>query len=505
LRVVNATRLVRLQKLNADGDARTLTLARCAKNIVYFVNEFCSTYDPRETPSVLPFSLFDKQADFLHWLQRCEADETDGVAEKCRDVGFTWLCAAYAVHGWLFRAGFKCGFGSRKLDLVDKLGDPDCIFEKIRFLIDNLPRWMLPREYSLGYCKIVNEDNAATITGEGGDQIGRGGRSSIYFVDEAAFLERSQRVDAALSQTSRCKIWVSTPNGMGNAFYRKRFSGVYPVFTFRWQDDPRKGEEWYEKQKRTLDAITLAQEIDIDYSASVEGICIPAKWVRAAVELQGLPESGPLRASLDIAAEGGDENVLGFMRGAVLQKDVLNWKGVSTTYTATKAREECERGGAVSLNFDNGGGYGEPVAQMGKSPGLAFSVRALNGGESPSMTRWPDGRTSQEKFVNARAEWWWLLRERFRKTWEWVEEGREYSRDELISIPNHPTLIQQLSLPMAESNEAGKIRIESKPAMRKRGVSSPDYADMLAMMMATETPQVKAPPASQVVRAKNWN
>ncbi len=92
------------------------------------------------------------------------------------------------------------------------------------------------------------------------------------------------------------------------------------------------------------------------------------------------------------------------------------------------------------------------------------------------------GRTSQEKFVNARAEWWWMLRERFRKTWEVVNEGADYTSDELISIPNHATLIQQLSLPLAEPNEAGKIRIESKANMRRRGVASPDFADMLAYL-----------------------
>lgn len=469
---------------------------------MYFVNEFAMTYDPREAVSTLPFSLFDRQIEFLRWLGECEKAESDGIAEKCRDVGFTWLCCAYATWRWLFRPGWRCGFGSRKLELVDKIGDPSCIFEKIRFIIDGLPVWMKPREWSGGYCKILNGDNGASISGEGGDDIGRGDRCTMYFVDEAAFLERSQRVDAALSQTSRCKIWVSTPNGQGNSFYRKRFSGNFPVFTFRWQDDPRKDDAWYQKQKATLDPVTLAQEVDIDYSASIEGICIPAKWVRAAVNLKGLPENGPLRAALDVAAEGGDKNVLGFMRGAVLDETILDWSGQSTTYAAMKAREECDNRGVAYLNFDNGGGYGEPVAQMGKSEGLSFKVRALNGGEGPSVTRWPDGRTSQEKFVNARAEWWWLLRERFRKTWEWIEEGRDYPLDELISIPNHATLIQQLSLPMAEPNETGKIRIESKAKMRKRGVASPDFADMLAMMMA---PQVVAPaPAPKSVVRQTW-
>lgn len=473
--------------MNRDPAKQMLALAASCADPVLWVNDFCWTYDPRERHATLPFMLFDKQAEFLRWLAEREEQQEDGIAEKCRDVGFTWLCCAYAAHQWLFRPGFRCGFGSRKLELVDKIGDPACIFEKIRFILDNLPRWMLPREWSAGYCKILNQDLGSSISGEGGDDIGRGDRTSIYFVDEAAFLERSQRVDAALSQTSRCKIWVSTPNGQGNAFYRKRFSGQYPVFTFRWQDDPRKGQTWYDKQKAELDPVTLAQEVDIDYSASIEGICIPAKWVRAAVELDKrieLPNSGPLMSALDIAAEGKDSNVLGFRRSVVVT-EVLDWNGVNTTYTAMKTREECEYRAVESLNYDAGGGYGEPVAQMGRE-GVGFKVRGLNGGETPSTAIWKDGRTSQEKFVNGRAEWWWMLRERFRKVYELVEDGVEHPADELISIPNHSKLIADLSLPLVETGENGKVRIESKDRMRRRGVKSPDFADMLAYLFAPD-------------------
>ena len=495
-------RLARLERLNRRPSGQVVAMAACSLDPVLWINDWVWTYDPREKVTTLPFVLFERQIEFIRWLQECENDDRDGIAEKCRDVGFTWLCCAYAAWGWLFRPGWRCGFGSRKLELVDKIGDPSCIFEKIRFILNGLPRWMQPREWSGGYCKILNSDNGASVSGEGGDDIGRGDRTSMYFVDEAAFLERSDRVDAALSQTSRCKIWVSTPNGQGNSFYRKRFGGNFPVFTFRWKDDPRKDAKWYEKQKATLDPVTLAQEVDIDYSASVEGICIPAKWVRAAVNFGGASSSGELIAALDIAAEGGDNNVLGFRRGATVQLPVLHWNGVSTSYTAIKAREQCVECGAAYLNYDAGGGYGEPVAQIGRDDELPFRVQGLNGGNTPSLSRWKDGRTSQEMFLNARAEWWWMLRERFRKTWEVVEEQRDYPKDELISIPDVPSLISELSLPLVETTETGKIKIESKSKMRARGVKSPDFADMLSMLFAALP--IESPPPQQTLVRRTW-
>jgi hypothetical protein len=38
------------------------------------------------------------------------------------------------------------------------------------------------------YMRIINPDNGATITGEAGDNIGRGGRTTMYFLDEWALL-----------------------------------------------------------------------------------------------------------------------------------------------------------------------------------------------------------------------------------------------------------------------------------------------------------------------------
>ena len=69
----------------------------------------------------------------------------------------------------------------------------------------------------------------SSISGEAGDGIGRGDRSSLYFVDESAFLERPELVEASLSQTTNCRIDVSTPHGMANPFAEKRHSGMVKV------------------------------------------------------------------------------------------------------------------------------------------------------------------------------------------------------------------------------------------------------------------------------------
>ena len=83
------------------------------------------------------------------------------------------------------------------------------------------------------------------------------------------------------------------------------------------------------------------------------------------------------------------------------------------------------------------------------------------------------GKTAMEPddFVNARSEWFWNLRKRF-------EDGN-------IDIdPNDTELAKQLGQIKWKMTSSGKIAVESKDEMRKRGLSSPDRADALAYAFA---------------------
>ncbi len=78
---------------------------------------------------------------------------------------------------------------------------------------------------------------------------------------------------------------------------------------------------------------------------------------------------------------------------------------------------------------------------------------------------------------------------RFEKAYECRELGILHPPDQMISIPNHPQLIAQLSLPLYMRTESGKIQLESKQKMAQRGVASPDFADMLSYLFAPEPPE----------------
>ena len=188
-------RQIRLRKILTDDDIAKGALEFYRTNPVEFIEHWCVTYDPRnagsELPTLMPFIMFPKQKELVMFLYSCLQDKESGLIEKSRDMGATWVCCAFSVWIWLFLPGAATGWGSRKETLVDKLGDPDSIFEKIRMVIYNIPKFFWPKDFRFkehcAYMKITNPDanSKSTITGESGVNIGRGGRSSIYFKDEA--------------------------------------------------------------------------------------------------------------------------------------------------------------------------------------------------------------------------------------------------------------------------------------------------------------------------------
>lgn len=455
---------------------------KCAGDIKFWCNKYVWTYDPRlsDKNRFLPFNLFKRQEDYLDWLEAREIEREDGLVEKSRDVGISWLSVVFALHRWIFRTAYNVIFMSRKQELVDQLGNPGSLLGKFRLALQRLPPWMIPK-YDSNYMRIINLENESIVTGEIGDNAGRGNRSSIYFADEWAFVERSETVDAALSYASDCKIYLSTPNGIGNSFYKKRFGGIIPVFTFWWHQDPRKDQAWYDREKeKATDPAKFAQEVDLDYHSSLEGQFIPYKYVMAAAQLQREYDitGGRRQAGLDVGVSGISCYI------CIEEWKVCNiedWRGLDTTDTAYKSLNMAIADDAKSLCYDSNA-VGEGVSStLNRSETQGVKLIPFKGSWKPTRAWWEsENRSSREKFLNARSESWGLVKERLRKTWEFIEKGIEHPFNEMLGLPDRPKLFQELCSVTGRYTTAGKIQLESKQDMKKRGVDSPNEADALA-------------------------
>ena len=498
------------------------------KNPAAFISDFADTYDPRLVfgggSARMPFLLFPRQAAMVDFLQACLNAQANGLIEKARDMGATWLCSAFSVWLWLFVDGSATGWGSRKADLVDKLGDPDSIFEKMRMIVRGLPSEFLPRGFvekdHMTYMRFVNPQNGSTITGESGDNIGRGGRKLIYFKDESAHYERPEAIEAALTDNTRVQIDLSSVFGTGTVFHRKREAGVdwapgqpavngrTNIFVLDWRDHPGKSQQWYDERRQAAEDNGLlhlfAQEVDRDYSAALEGVIIPALWVKAAVDADvklGFDDSGRWGAALDVADGGGDTNALAKRKGVILNS-CDEWGARDTGETARRAVAACRDLGHIELQYDCigvGAGVKAETNRLAKDGDLPRGIRLVpwNAGAAVLM---PEGRVipndrqspkNEDFYTNLKAQAWWCLRRRFELTYRAVrsiaedatpdEKSFTWRADDLISLPstlpNLRKIEKELSQATASQGSRLKLIVDKSP----EGTKSPNLADAIVM------------------------
>ena len=489
---------------------------------VEFIEDWCQTFDPRnagtERPTRLPLILFPRQRDFIEFLHECVKGETGGLVEKSRDMGATWLAVSFSVWLFLFVPGATVGWGSRKEALVDRIGDMSSIFEKIRFQLRSIPRQFWPVKFgedNMSFMRIFAA-SGESITGESGDDIGRGGRTLIYFKDESAHYEHPESIEAALSDNTRVQIDISSVNGLGNVFHRKREAGIEwqpgtpalrgktNVFVMDWSDHPEKTQAWYdEREARAIDDGLLhvfRQEVDRNYAASVEGVAIPAEWVKSALDAHiklrfAEHPRDDCYAGLDVADGGGDRNALAIREGVIL-RTVEQWGERDTGVTTRKAidgvRSYGHRGRRVSVQYDSVGVGSGVKAESNRlnDDGLMpqyVDFISWNAGAAvldPDKHIDPDDYETplnKDFYQNLKAQGWWQLRRRFEKTHRAVKEGIEFPHDELISIPSDlpllRTLQKELSQPTISRGTRMRLVIDKQP----EGTRSPNLADAIVM------------------------
>lgn len=471
-----------------------------------FIEDWGVTYDPRlierGLPAVIPLILFPRQREWIEWVLGLWRQSQSGLCDKSRDMGVSVIAQALSCTLALFHPSIAIGFGSRKEDLVDRAGDPDTLFFKGRMFLAHLPRefrggW--DEKNHSTHMKLEIPETGSVIKGEAGDNIGRGGRSSLYFVDESAHLARPLLVDAALSQTTNCRIDISSVNGRNNPFAQKRFSLPDDrIFTFHWRQDPRKDDAWHDAQVEKLaNPVIVAQEIDLDYSASVEGVLIPSAWVEAAIDAHkrlGFSPSGIRKGALDVADEGKDLNAFCGRHGVVVEH-IESWsgKGDDIFGTVEKAFLLCDQKGYERFDYDSDGlgagcrGDARVINERRKTQGMrqiaATPFRGSGAVMSPE-SQMVEGRKNVDFFANFKAQAWWSLRIRFQKTYRCVVEGQQYPHDDLISIssaaPEYLKLVAELPQPTYSVNGAGKVVVDKAP----EGARSPNHADSVMIAFA---------------------
>lgn len=505
----------RARRLNELRDPAMLAASKAwyRHHIDDFVNDWGVTIDPRDPrkPAIMPFLLMPKQREWLRWMNERWERQEDGVTEKSRDCGLSWLAMSFAVSMCLMWENVSFGFGSEKEDKVDRTGDPDCLFYKGRMFLQYLPEcfrgaWELKKNSA--HMRLAFPLSGSSITGEAGDNIGRGGRKTVYFVDESAHVEHPKLIDASLVANTNCRIDISSVNGSANSFYDRAHNPNIPKFTFHWRDDTRKTEEWAKKKQGKTDPIVWAAEYEINYAASVDGVIIPQEWVQAAVDAHkklGIEPSGAHDSAFDVADQGKDKNALAARHGMLLNF-IESWRGVgSDIYKSTeKVFMLCDRLDLDGFAFDEDGmgagvrGDAAKINELRKEKGMRLmrvvSFRGSSGVLDPERKVRGTNRTNKDFFENRKAQAWWDLRQTFLNTYRAVS-GQDYEPNDLISIDStlaeRARLCIELSQPVWEPSKTGKMMVNKTPDE----VPSPNLADSVMMLFARRRPAVAIHPS----------
>ncbi len=522
-------RAARADVMFSDAASLIAGLAYYRERPIEFIEHWCYTFDPRnagtEKPTKIPFVLFPRQREFIEFLHACVRSESAGLVEKSRDMGATWLCVSFSVWLFLFHKDATIGWGSRKAASVDHIGDMSSIFEKIRWQMRCMPPAFWPFGFEpdkhMSYMKIIcPAAGGASITGESGDDIGRGGRTLVYFKDESAHYEHPESIEAALGDNTRVQIDISSVNGLGNVFHKKRENGIEwnggkihrgqtNVFVMDWSDHPEKTRAWYDERRARDESNGLlhlfAQEIDRNYAASVDGVVIPLEWVRSAIDAHVAlkwPDApnDPVFAALDVADGGGDRNALAVREGVTLLS-IEQWGERDTGLTTRRAIDGVQAHVKLGTKRVTRRVYLQYDA-IGVGSGVkAESNRLSDEGEMPrgvELISWnagaavldPDNRVIEDDdesplnkdfYRNLKAQAWWQLRLRFERTHRAVTQGVEYDQMDLINLPSTlpllRTLEKELSQPTASKDSRMKLIIDKMP----EGTRSPNLADAVVM------------------------
>lgn len=281
----------------------------CRSSCKFFIDNVLWLQDPEQdsaSPKEIPFLLWDYQEPMVEEIVNAINDGDDLIIEKCRKVGATWVVLAVFLWGWHFHK-WELLVGGRKLEDCDKRGDIGTLFGKLRFMIQRLPLFIFPTKldnFTDKVALLIHPEHQSSIAGEGNNaNFGRSDRRKAVFLDEFASWETTE-VSAfqGLSATTKCRIACSTPNRRGtNCFFyelvqdarksNKRMLSIswnlHPKFRFGYRSTTESDlafkkfllthtSDWLEHEiERAVDQTSVAQEILIDYSASMSGMVYP--------------------------------------------------------------------------------------------------------------------------------------------------------------------------------------------------------------------------------------
>lgn len=232
-------------------------------------------------------------------------------------------------------------------------------------------------------------------------------------------------------------------------------------------DSPRVSEAYLDEMKSRYGEESNAYRIRVlgEFPRSDDDTVIPMELLEMAQQRDVEPsQSAPMVWGLDVARFGSDRSALCKRKGNAVTEPIKTWKNLDlmqltgAVVSEYEALPPSERPMEILVDSI---GLGAGVVDRLRELGLP--TRGINVSESPAM-----GAT----YRNLKAELW-------HKAKAWLE-GRD------CKMPKDEALVSELAIVRYSFTSSGKIQIEGKDEIRKRGFASPDRADAFCLTFASD-------------------
>jgi len=294
--------------------------------------------------------------------------------------------------------------------------------------------------------------------------------SVLLIADEASGIPSSvfEAASGSMSGHSATTILTGNPTRNTGFFYdtHNRLRDDWYTMHVSCVDSPRVSEDFVEDMKRRYGEDSPAYHVRVlgNFPPSEEDTVIPVSLIEHAMANDIKVHEDTIAIwGLDVARQGGDASVLCKRQGPVIHPLTV-WRNLDLMQLTGAVKAEYDamspsKRPAEIIVDSNGFGAGvlDRLRELGlPARGLNVSERAM----------------AKDTYLNLRAEIWFKMK--------MYLEGMD------VSLPRDDALYAELAAPRYHFTSAGKLQVESKDSMKKRGVASPDRADAVALSLAND-------------------
>jgi len=299
----------------------------------------------------------------------------------------------------------------------------------------------------------------------------------LFLVDEASGVDNIifEVGEGAMSTEGAKTVMTGNPTRTSGYFYEAFNKMKDSFFTMKVssQDSTQVGPKFIEdmKVKYGEDSNIYRVRVLGEWPEADDDVVIPLHLLQSAADRdQVAADTTPVVWGLDVARFGTDKSALCKRKGNVVTEPIKSWRN----------KDLMEMCGIILNEYETTTWSDRPVEILIDSIGLGagvvdrlteldLPVRGINVAESASMG---------ERYGRLRDELWFLGK-------EWFE-----ARD--CTIPEQEELIDDLSKPRFSFLSNGKLKVEGKDEMKRRGLNSPDLADAFCLTFASRASIAKS-------------